>query len=388
MRLLHTADWHLGKRLYGLDRRDELRAALEELARIAADEAVDAVVIAGDMIDRRVTDAEPIGDALEAMERFAAVAPVIIVAGNHDDPVLWTALAPYLAMRGVTLLGRPAEPARAITTVATGAGPLHVGMLPWPDPARLGADVGATAQATKATYADMVRDIIALYAEELRQRRMREGGAAILAGHLMVDGALSGGGEREMTMGITYAISPQTLPADLDYIALGHVHRPQAVPRTASPARYSGSPIALDFSEDNHAKTASIVTITPERTTVTEIPLSAGRPLARIRGSLDELGELAAGHPGARFLVEVDLEVPVLDLVRAVREIVPDAIRVEPRYPPAPITTDGEASVDAPIQDLAEAYATWYSTLDRVLPDAQLEAFREALSATEHEAGE
>ncbi|MCB0307572.1 MAG: DNA repair exonuclease, partial [Calditrichaeota bacterium] len=117
MRLLHTADWHLGKRLYGLDRRDELRAALEELARIAADEAVDAVVIAGDMIDRRVTDAEPIGDALEAMERFAAVAPVIIVAGNHDDPVLWTALAPYLAMRGVTLLGRPAEPARAITTV-------------------------------------------------------------------------------------------------------------------------------------------------------------------------------------------------------------------------------------------------------------------------------
>ena len=72
----------------------------------------------------------------------------------------------------------------------------------------------------------------------------------------MVERALAGGGERELTMGITYAVSPAALPADLDYIALGHVHRPQTIPGLAAPGRYAGSPMALDFSEDNHAKSA------------------------------------------------------------------------------------------------------------------------------------
>ena len=78
----------------------------------------------------------------------------------------------------------------------------------------------------------------------------------------MVERALAGGGERELTMGITYAISSAALPGDLDYVALGHVHRPQSrCPGLAAPGRYAGSPMALDFSEDNHAKSAVIVEI-------------------------------------------------------------------------------------------------------------------------------
>lgn len=93
MRLLHTGDWHLGKRLYGMDRRDEARASLAELARIAANERVDAVLVAGDLLDRRVADDEPLGDCLAALEDLAAVAPVLAVVGNHDDDRLWGALA-------------------------------------------------------------------------------------------------------------------------------------------------------------------------------------------------------------------------------------------------------------------------------------------------------
>ncbi|MFN8111010.1 MAG: exonuclease SbcCD subunit D [Thermoleophilia bacterium] len=383
MRLLHTGDWHLGKRLYGLDRRDELRAALSEIAGIGAAQRVDAVVVSGDLLDRRVVDAGPIGDCLSALEELTALGPVVVAVGNHDDPDLWNALAPYLAVRGITVAGRVRGPDESVVSVETGAGPLHVALLPWPDPARLGSDLGVTAQHAKATYADLVGALIGEYAARLRELRTRHGGAAVLVGHLMVDGALAGGGEREMTMGITYAISPAALPADLDYIALGHVHRPQAVPRTASPARYAGSPIPLDFSEDNHAKTACVVEITPERTTVAEHPLTSGRPLARIRGDLDGLAARAAEHPNARFLVEVELDVPVLDLVRRVREVVPDALRVEPRYPQAtePAMLDGAPG--APMRPLADLYEDWYRAMDRALPARQREAFAQAVRDAE-----
>ena len=106
VRLLHTGDWHLGKRLYGADRGAEARAALEEVARVAADEAVDAVLVAGDLLDRRLVDSAALGACLAALERLAAVAPVLAVAGNHDDPDLWTHLAPYLAARRIHVAGK------------------------------------------------------------------------------------------------------------------------------------------------------------------------------------------------------------------------------------------------------------------------------------------
>ena len=136
MRLLHTGDWHLGKRLYGSDRTGEARAALEEVARIAAAEAVDAVLVAGDLLDRRLVDSAALGDCLGALERLAAVAPVLAVAGNHDDPALWNHLAPYLAGRRIHVTGRVRPVADAVVTIATAAGPLHAAMQPWPDPAR------------------------------------------------------------------------------------------------------------------------------------------------------------------------------------------------------------------------------------------------------------
>src|SRR5690606_22274326 len=116
------------------------------------------------------------------------------------------------------------------------------------------------------------------------------------------------------------------------YIALGHVHRPQPLPCVAAPGRYCGSPLALDFSEDNHGKSVTVVDLgAPPR----EIPLAAGRPLVRIRGPLDRLEELARAHDGAWLRCEVELDAPVNDLVRTVRAMLPGALRVDPVYPAA-----------------------------------------------------
>ena len=382
MRLLHTADWHLGKRLYGADRAEEAHAALDEIVALARSERVDATLVAGDLLDRRLVDSAALGACLGALERLAAVAPVVAVAGNHDDPDLWNHLAPYLADRGIHVAGRVRPVAEAVTTVATAAGPLHAALLPWADPARMALDAGASAQHARTRYADRVAALVADYGAEAVRRRGREGGAAVLVGHVMIERALAGGGERELTMGISYVVSSAAFPVDLDYIALGHVHRPQTLPGIAAPGRYGGSPMALDFSEDNHAKCAVIVEIAGDTTIAREVPLRAARPLVRLRGTLDELAVRASAHPEAWFACEVELDVPVMDLVRRVRDAVPRALRVEPVYA-APIDGAAEglgSTGHDPGRGLPELYAEWTARQGRELGAEQARAFAMALA--------
>ena len=94
MRLLHTGDWHIGKRLYGMDRLEDTRRALGEVARVARAAQVDAVLVAGDNFDRRLVEPAVLAVCLSALEELAQVAPVIAVTGNHEDPAFWAELAP------------------------------------------------------------------------------------------------------------------------------------------------------------------------------------------------------------------------------------------------------------------------------------------------------
>jgi DNA repair protein SbcD/Mre11 len=386
VRLLHTGDWHLGKRLLGQDRRDEARAALASLVRVARDEAVDAVLVAGDLLDRRVADAAAIRDCLETLEALAGIAPVLVVTGNHDDEQLWDALRPFLEPRGIRVRSLVAGAGEAVVSVDTAAGLLHAALLPWPQQRGSAAAIGTDLDRAKSTYAELVAGVLRAYGARLTELRRAQGGVAVLVGHVMVDGAVAGGGERELTLGITYAVSPAALPADLDYIALGHVHRPQPVPGVGVPARYAGSPMALDFSEDTHTKVAVVVETDGLQTTTREVPLSGSRPLVRIRGALADLPALASAHPGAWFLCEVLLDGPVLDLVRQVRDLVPDTLRVEPRLPVAEPSARGGAGADeGALLSLGDRYAEWYAAQGRVLTPDLADAFARAVAAAEEE---
>ena len=179
-----------------------------------------------------------------------------------------------------------------------------------------------------------------------------------------------------------YAVRAGRLPQDLDYVALGHVHRAQRVPGLAAPGRYAGSPLALDFSEDA-ARSVAVVDLDGDGASVRELALHAGRSLARIRGPLDALSDLAAEHPGAFLFCEVELERPVLDLVREVRERVPRALRVEPRYAAAGSDgAEGGAGGDAP-RSLVEHYADWHEETGRPLDRGVVAAFEGAIRAAE-----
>ncbi|MEQ8833654.1 MAG: exonuclease SbcCD subunit D [Miltoncostaeaceae bacterium] len=383
MRLLHTGDWHIGKALYGITRHDECRAVLEEVAGLARDERVDAILVAGDLLDRRLVDPTSLGIALETLSRLAEVAPVVAVPGNHDDPDIWRHLSALLAPRGVVVVDAILPAERAVIDVETAGGRLHVAALPWPEPHRLPMAVGAERGAARTGYAQLVADLVRSYAGELRDRRRADGAPAVLLGHLMVDGSQTGAGERTLTMALTYCLPTATIPTDLDYIALGHIHRPQPLPGVSAPGRYCGSPLALDFSEDNHAKTVTVVDLgEPPR----EIPLRAGRRLVRVRGSLDDLPGLAAAHGDAWLRCEVLLEQPVPELAREVRALVPNALRIDPVYPLAP--GDGRAAeaaagddADRGLADLSGHYDDWYAGAGRRLDPGVAAAFAAAVDA-------
>lgn len=384
MRLLHTADWHIGKSLHGIGRLDETREVLQEVCAIARTERVDAVLVAGDLLDRRLVDPAALGLALETLAALGETAPVIAVPGNHDDPALWGHLAPLLALQNVTVVNAVLPPDRAVHDIATAAGPLHVAALPWLETARLGLAAGAERGAARTTYAADLAAIVAEYAAELTDRRARTGAPAVLLGHVMVDGAQTGAGERELTMALTYCLPTQSIPTNLDYLAFGHIHRAQPLPGVNAPGGYAGSPLALDFSEDNHTKSVTVMDIGGVRR---EVAISAGRRLARIRGRLEDLPALAAAHPDAWLRCDVELDGPVPELAREVRAVLPDALRVDPVYPE--VEPDAPAAADTAADEarmtLVEHYARWHAETGRPLDPRMEAAFAEALEAASAE---
>lgn len=378
MRLLHTADWHLGKRLYGVDRLGEAEDVLREIAAVARAEEPDAIIVAGDLLDRRPVDEAPLGVCLEALAGLAEVAPVLAITGNHDDEAFWGHLGPWMEARGIHLAHKLAAGRDAVRTIETGAGPLHAALVPWPSPGDVEQPTGTSSAGARRRFTGWVTERVREIGTELGRRRA-DGGATVLVGHLMIAGARTGGGERELSLGPASALAGEDLPAEADYIALGHIHLPQTVPGASTAAHYSGSPLALDFSESADAKRVLIADIGAGPARVRAVPLRSGRRLVRLRGPLEEITSRAAEHPGALFSCEVELDEAEPDLPRRVRDLVPDVIRIESVHTAAP--GPEAAASDGSDGDLVALYREWYAREGRPLARAQDEAFAAALRA-------
>jgi exonuclease SbcD len=299
MRILHTADWHVGKRLGRHDRLGEHADALAEVERIADEHDVDLVLIAGDVWDRPVPPMDALTLTLQSMLRLARARPVIAVAGNHDSPDLFEALAPLMRDqgRGVHLAGTIRRP--------------DDGALLGPDELGIGAVVACFPFLREGRVVDFMKDAGEWYGEyatkvagitDAYNRALVERAGAelvpVLVGHFMVGGIRvdrgAPRGERELHMGQAYAATSQAIPAGPQYVALGHIHAPQPVPGAPVPAEYAGSLLPLDFGEAGEAKRVVIVEAEPGRlATTTSVPIEAGRPLVRVTGTWDEVAARA-----------------------------------------------------------------------------------------------
>ncbi|MYL64709.1 exonuclease subunit SbcD [Bacillus hwajinpoensis] len=279
MKLLHTADWHLGKTLEGRSRLPEQRAFLEELQMIADEENVDAILMAGDVFDTVNPPA-----AAETLFYEAAVKltsrgerPLIIISGNHDNPERLSASRPLAHTSGITIIGFPTTDPVNIT-VRNGQ-KLSIAALPYPSESRLNECLteGQEEDALQLAYDDRVKKLFSDLSEAGAEDTVH-----IAMSHIYVAGSRESDSERPIQVGGAYTVSANSLPDQAQYVALGHLHRPQTITKGSALARYSGSPLAYSFSEANQAKSVTMIDVEPDGLAhISEIPLESGKPLVR-----------------------------------------------------------------------------------------------------------
>jgi exonuclease SbcD len=230
------------------------------------------------------------------------------------------------------------------------------------------------------SYAEGVGRLLAAMAGAFRDDRVN-----VLMGHLFTDGALLGGGEREVKTGLEYAVSPARLPGTASYIALGHIHKPQPVKGAPAPARYAGSLLQLDFGEREQAKSVAVVDVALGKPAkVREVGLSAGRKLVDVTGTFDEVTAKGDELGDSYLRVFLNTDGPVPGVAERVREVLPNALDVHLVYERAEDTSQGE-----PLSSLAplDQFLEYYRHTHGAEPDAGLvETFDEVLTAVQGEA--
>lgn len=368
MRLLHTSDWHVGKRIRGHSRADEHRAVLGEIAEIAATENVDLIVVAGDLYETAAPTAESELIVNQALLGLAQVAPVLAIAGNHDNPRRLVAVEPLLTLGRITMVAEPRPPAAGGTRTLDSADgtPVRVAMLPFVSQRSIvrAAELMSNAGFENAqSYGERMQRVIATLCADFDADHVN-----LVVAHAFVHGGTLGGGERPAHLVEEYALSAIDFPATASYVALGHLHRPQQMLGSTA-IHYSGSPLQLDFGEQDQAKQVNIVDVEPGLPAkVRAVTLRSGRRLRTLTGTVADLAALAADQdgdgrgPGDDWLRVRVTEPSRVGLAEEIRELLGPGVvdvRVEQQHQAKPVRhREGRSPRELFVDYLAEAGVT------------------------------
>lgn len=358
MKFLHTADWHVGKTLKGRNRLDEQRDVLAEIIDIAQREQVDAVLIAGDLYDTAAPTAEAQRLVNAALLKLAGSgAEVIVIAGNHDHARTFEALRELMATAGIEYAGQiraaAAGGVHRFAARSTGEEAV-VALVPFVTRRYIvGSEEMVTGSPSEnaGRYEESVRQIIASLAEEFTSTTVN-----VVMAHLTCTGGVMGGGEREAQSIFEYHVSAQAFPIDAHYVALGHLHRRQQIPGPA-PVHYSGAPLAVDFGEQEYTPVVCLVEVSPTTPArVTDIPVTAGRRLRTVSGTVEQLTE-RAGEYGDDYLRVVVEEPTRAGLRDEVLDALPNAleVRIHPDFTQAETRNTAQHTTRSP-RELFAAY--------------------------------
>lgn len=310
MKILHTADWHLGKRLEYYSRLDEQREVLNEICEIAEQENVDAVVVAGDLFDNFNPSSEATELLYSTLHRLSAngTRAVIAIAGNHDSPERIEVPDALARVCGIIFIGYPSVEIRAFKTAGgievtkTAKGffelrlprydfPLRVIHTPYANEQRLKTYLGVEDEETA------LRTHLQQHWHDLASQYCDTNGFNLLVSHLYF---MKKGGEMPeepdderpiLHIGGASAIFSEAIPPQMQYVALGHLHRYQVIDTLPCPIVYSSSPLAYSFAEANQTK--QIVLLDCQQgalVSYSPISLQKGRRLLRYKCSSVEEG--------------------------------------------------------------------------------------------------
>ncbi|APH05976.1 metallophosphoesterase family protein [Bacillus weihaiensis] len=280
MRILHTADWHLGRSLEGRSRLVEQAEFIDELVKIVEEEQIDAILMAGDAFDTVNPPAAAEQLFYEGLSRLSdhGRRPIIVIAGNHDNPDRLSAASPLTGNHAIHLIGYPLMDTIKIDVPKAGQ-KMQVAALAYPSEARLEQILSAEHEEVQLRnkYDEKIREIFGKMSEQFQKDTVN-----IAMSHIHVAGGSSTDSERPIEVGGAYTVAATSMPEAAQYVALGHLHRPQTIKRASTLTRYSGSPLAYSFSEIGYTKSVTIIEAQPNQPVeIREIPLSSGKPLVK-----------------------------------------------------------------------------------------------------------
>lgn len=296
IKILHTADWHLGKRLEQSERTEEHQRFLDWLVDILHAECIDVLIVAGDVFD----SGSPSNAAFEQYYRFlrrvrnTCCREVVIIGGNHDSVSTLHAPKELLRYFNVHIIGGvPDDFAEQIISINNEAGEpeLVICAVPFLRDRDVRLSVaGETAAEREARIRQGISDHYHQFSPHIASYKAA-GIPVIATGHLFAAGASTSESEKEIHVGNLGQISVDQFPDGFDYIALGHIHRPQRINKTDW-IRYPGSPIPLSFSETDDRKIVIILDFDAGKLhNLQEKEIPVYRKLLRIKGTLDTVKE-------------------------------------------------------------------------------------------------
>lgn len=287
MRLLHTSDWHLGRSLHGLSLIDAQAAAVDRLVSQAVERNVDLFVVAGDIFDRAVPPIEALRILNDAVARLndSAIA-VVLIAGNHDSGERLSTYSSVLR-EGVWVVGDTEALATPIV-LRDEFGEVLVYALPFLDPDLVRHGLGDDEPLERSHDAVMARALELIEADRAERGDLRSvaiGHAFVVAGQVP-DVSES---ERDLSIGGVQSVPVSRFGRSFDYVALGHLHRPQQVGTPT--VRYSGSLLRYSFSEAGHSKSFLVVDIGApgSEVEIEQVEIAQPRPMTRLKGTMASL---------------------------------------------------------------------------------------------------
>jgi exonuclease SbcD len=337
MKILHTSDWHLGRSLHGRKRHEEQEAFLEHLLDILRAEAVDALLVAGDVFDL----SSPGARAQELYYRFlcraagSACRHVVVAAGNHDSPSFLEAPRGLLRSLDIHVLGAVSDdPGEEVLLLRDAAGLPQCLVCAVPflrDRDIRTVEAGEIPADKERKLLQGIRDHYARVAALARERRAAAGNPQIpvvAMGHLFAAGgaAAEEDGARDLYAGGLAHVETSAFPDVFDYVALGHLHLPQRV-GGSDRIRYSGSPLPMAFGEIGGEKSLCLISFTGREAAVRTLPLPVFRRLESIRGGWAAIAGRLAALAAEDARVWLDITYDGEDLLPDLRDRLDEAVR-------------------------------------------------------------
>lgn len=368
MRFLHTADWHLGRQFHGASLLEDQAHVLAQFVQLAREERVDAVLVAGDIFDRAVPPAEAVsllGDVLRQLVVDASI-PVVLIAGNHDSAERIAFSGGILERQQLFVRGPFGDFRPVVLPGLHGAVAFHP--LPYVEPLHARTTLAAEGVTDHASAMDAVLRRV--------RREFVPGRRNVLVGHAFVTGGSESESERPLSVGGSGAV-PHTCFEGFDYVALGHLHRPQAAGQPH--IRYSGSLLKYSFQESDHDKGVSLVSLGQDRVPeVRHVRLSPRRDVRVLTGSFAELMARPVTGADAIDYLRADLTdaAPVLEPMMRLRDRYPNLMEIRFLRHGEAVAGTGVAR-DHRQRDPADLFQSfWRDVAGEDLPPGHAEAFR------------